>query len=52
MPCVLAQAFATGALMAMLTNSMVPEAFEYGGKAAGLLTVLGFTVAFALSQLA
>jgi ZIP family zinc transporter len=38
--------------MAMLTDSMVPEAFEYGGKAAGLLTVLGFTVAFALSQLA
>jgi ZIP family zinc transporter len=49
---VLAQAFAAGALMAMLTNSMVPEAFEYGGKAAGLLTVLGFTVAFALSRLA
>jgi ZIP family zinc transporter len=49
---VVAQAFAAGALMAMLTDSMVPEAFEYGGKAAGLLTVLGFTVAFALSQLA
>ena len=49
---VVAQAFAAGASMAMLTDSMVPEAFEYGGKAAGLLTVLGFTVAFALSQLA
>jgi ZIP family zinc transporter len=49
---VLAQAFAAGALLTMLTDSMVPEAFENGGKAAGLLTVLGFTVAFALSQLA
>jgi zinc transporter, ZIP family len=46
------QAFAAGALLTMLTDSMVPEAFDNGGKAAGLLTVFGFTVAFALSQLA
>jgi ZIP family zinc transporter len=49
---VLAQAFAAGALLTMLSDSMVPEAFENGGKATGLMTVLGFTVAFALSQLA
>ncbi len=49
---VLAQAFAAGALLTMLADSMMPEAFENGGKTAGLLTVLGFAVAFALSQLA
>ncbi|HTP09736.1 MAG TPA: ZIP family zinc transporter [Anaerolineae bacterium] len=49
---VLAQAFAAGALLTMLADSMIPEAFENGGKAVGLLTVLGFAVAFALSQLA
>jgi ZIP family zinc transporter len=48
---VLAQAFAAGALLTMLSDSMVPEAFANGGKAAGLSTVLGFTAAFALSQL-
>jgi ZIP family zinc transporter len=49
---VLAQAFAAGALLTMLADSMMPEAHENGGNAAGLLTVLGFAVAFALSQLA
>ena len=47
-----AQAFAAGALLTMLSDSMLPEAHENGGNAAGLFTVLGFTVAFALSQLA
>jgi zinc transporter, ZIP family len=47
-----AQAFAAGALLTMLSDSMLPEAHENGGNAVGLLTVLGFTVAFALSQLA
>ncbi len=49
---VLAQAFAAGGLLTMLADTMMPEAFENGGKAVGLLTVLGFAVAFALSQLA
>lgn len=49
---VLAQAFAAGALLTMLSDSMMPEAFENGGKPAGLLTVLGFIAAFAMSQLA
>jgi ZIP family zinc transporter len=36
------QAFAGGAILMMLANSMIPEAFEYGGKLAGVFTVLGF----------
>jgi zinc transporter, ZIP family len=36
------QAFAGGAILMMLANSMMPEAFEHGGKLAGLFTVLGF----------
>ncbi|NCF18968.1 MAG: hypothetical protein GWP63_12055 [Haliea sp.] len=35
--------------LAMLANSMRPEAFENGGKIAGLLRVLGFTVAVAVA---
>jgi zinc transporter, ZIP family len=49
---VLAQAFAAGALLTMLADTMMPEAFENGGKPVGLLTVLGFAVAFALSHIA
>lgn len=33
----------------MLADSMVPEAFKYGGRAVGLLTVLGYLVAAAFS---
>jgi hypothetical protein len=29
----------------MLANSMIPEAYKYGGKLAGLSLVLGFAVA-------
>jgi ZIP family zinc transporter len=43
------QAFAGGALLTMLANTMLPEAFEKGGEEVGLLTVLGFAVAFALT---
>ncbi|MEU9305622.1 hypothetical protein [Streptomyces sp. NPDC048269] len=46
-----AEAFAAGSVLAMLANSMMPEAYERGGKATGLLTVLGFAVAGALSAL-
>ena len=28
----------------MLANSMIPEAYEHGGKLAGVFTVLGFAV--------
>jgi len=35
-------AFAGGAILTMLCNSMIPEAYEHGGKLAGIFTVLGF----------
>jgi ZIP family zinc transporter len=37
-------AFAGGAILIMIANSMIPEAYEHGGKLAGLFTVLGFFV--------
>jgi ZIP family zinc transporter len=40
-----ADAFAGGAVLTMLANSMMPQAFEHGGKLVGLMTVLGFLVA-------
>jgi ZIP family zinc transporter len=43
--------FAAGAVLTMLTDTMVPEAFKHGGRAAGLVTVLGFALAFLLSTL-
>jgi len=43
-------AFAAGALLVMLTDSMIPEAFEHGGRETGLLLVLGFAVAVAISM--
>lgn len=42
-------AFAAGALLVMLTDSMIPESFEHGGKEAGLFLVLGFGVALAMT---
>ena len=37
-------AFAGGAILMMLANSMIPEAYENGGKLAGAFTILGFFV--------
>ena len=42
-------AFAAGAILTMLADTMMPEAFERGGKAVGLVTTLGFGLAFAIS---
>jgi ZIP family zinc transporter len=42
------QAFAGGAILMMLANSMIPEAYEHGGKLAGVFTVLGFFVSVAV----
>ena len=39
------QAFAGGAILMMLANTMIPEAYEHAGKLAGISTVLGFGVA-------
>jgi ZIP family zinc transporter len=44
------QAFAAGAMLTMLADTMMPEAFAEGGKPVGLLTVLGFTLAVWLSS--
>jgi len=43
------QAFAAGALITMLVDTMIPEAYEDSGDRAGLVTVLGFALAFLLS---
>jgi len=43
--------FAAGALLVMLTDSMIPEAKGKVGNRAGLVTVLGFAVAAGLSNL-
>ena len=43
------QAFAAGAMLTMLADAMMPEAFEHGGKVVGLLTVLGFLMAAILA---
>jgi ZIP family zinc transporter len=45
-------AFAGGAILTMLADTMMPEAFEHGGRAVGLFTTLGFALAFAISALA
>ena len=43
-------AIAAGAILAMLVDTMIPEAFEVAHDFAGLITVLGFLIAFALSK--
>jgi zinc transporter, ZIP family len=44
-------AVAAGGILAMLVDTMIPEAFEQAHDFAGLIVVLGFLVAFALSKL-
>jgi ZIP family zinc transporter len=44
-------AVAAGAIMAMLADTMIPEAFQEAHDLAGLITVLGFLVSFLLSKL-
>ena len=43
-------AFAGGAVLTMLANTMMPEALHRGGKLAGFVTTVGFAVAFAISS--
>ena len=45
------QSFAAGAILVMLANTMMPEAYEHGGKLAGIFTVIGFAVALAIGIL-
>jgi ZIP family zinc transporter len=45
------QAFAAGAVLNMLADSMMPEAFERARNEAGLVTTLGFAAAVAIKAL-
>jgi ZIP family zinc transporter len=45
------QALAGGAVLTMLSDSMMPEAFREGGRPIALLTALGFAVAAVLTLL-
>lgn len=42
-------AFAAGALLVMLNDSMIPESLEHGGNETGLMLVLGFSLATAMT---
>ncbi|MCC9135620.1 ZIP family metal transporter [Pontibacter silvestris] len=44
-------ALAAGAILAMLSDTMIPEAFEEAHNFTGLITVLGFLTAFVLNHL-
>jgi zinc transporter, ZIP family len=44
-------AYAGGAILTMLADTMMPEAFERSGRLTGLATTLGFAVAFAITAL-
>jgi ZIP family zinc transporter len=44
-------AFAAGAILTMLADTMMPEAFEHGGRLVGVVTTFGFALAFAISAL-
>jgi ZIP family zinc transporter len=43
--------FAAGAILTMLADTMMPEAFEHGGKLVGVATTIGFGLAFGISAL-
>ena len=47
----LVEAFAGGALLAMLANSLLPEAYDVEGVFTGPLVVVGFAVSLALSAI-
>jgi ZIP family zinc transporter len=43
--------FAAGAILTMLADTMMPEAYEHGGKLVGVVTTLGFALAFLIHTL-
>jgi ZIP family zinc transporter len=47
----IALSYASGAILVMLAESMIPEAFEEGGSKIGLAAMAGFVVAFVLGRL-
>ena len=44
-------AFSGGAVLTMLATSMMPEAYEHAGRPVGVLTVVGFVVAYGVHLL-
>jgi ZIP family zinc transporter len=44
-------AFSGGAVLTMLATSMMPEAYEHAGRPVGVLTVVGFVVAYGIHLL-
>lgn len=48
---VFVEAFAGGGIMAMLAQTMMPEAFEEGGAPVGLATIIGFLAAFVFTTI-
>ena len=43
--------FAAGAILTMLASTMMPEAYEHGGKLVGVFTTIGFAIAFTIHLL-
>jgi len=43
--------FAGGSILTMLADTMMPAAFEHGGRYVGLATTAGFALAFAITTL-
>jgi zinc transporter, ZIP family len=46
------QSFAAGAVLTMLASTMMPEAYEDGGPVVGVVTTVGFLMAYVLSRVA
>ncbi len=44
-------AFAAGAILTMLADTMMPEAYEHGGKLVGVVTTFGFAIAYVIHTL-
>jgi len=44
------ESFAAGAVLAMLADTMMPEAYSEGGFGVGIMTLLGFLAAFIISR--
>ena len=47
----LLQGMAAGAMLAMIAQTMLPEAYEHGGWLTGLMTVIGFLAAIWMGTL-
>jgi len=44
-------AFAAGAILTMLADTMMPQAYQHGGKLVGVVTTLGFATAYLIHTL-